>query len=140
MADNDSENASDWIEKVKSTGSISHLEPDNCPNGWATPSGDIFNVRGPDYLSTKVKIPGGEYLLKPLGFEWIKGTSKICQVLNNPNGRVRKALDEECAKDSEPFVWAFNLKWRTHRKSYCIYEHDNGKKSPNLQIHLNAPV
>ena len=52
-------------------------------------------VRGPDYLTTKVKIPAGDYLLKPLGFDWIKGSTKIGEVLKNPNRRVRKVIDDE---------------------------------------------
>jgi hypothetical protein len=52
------------------------LTPENCPNGWDIPPGDSFMVRGPEYLTNKVKVPGGEYLLKPLGFDWIKGAAK----------------------------------------------------------------
>lgn len=109
MAVPDGENGHAWIEKVKSEGALPFLHPENCPNGWATPSGDIFMVRGPDYLSDKVKIPGGEYLLKSLGFDWIKGPKKIGEVLNHPNHRVRKAIDEAISRGEKPFVWAFNL-------------------------------
>lgn len=109
MAAPDSENGNAWIEKVKSEGALPFLDPENCPNGWATPSGDVFMVRGPNYLSDKVKIPGGEYLLKPLGFDWIKGSKKIGEVLNHPNHRVRKAIDEAISRGEKPFVWAFNL-------------------------------
>ncbi|KAL5998016.1 hypothetical protein ACLOJK_008950 [Asimina triloba] len=98
-----------WIERVKSEGAIPLLEPDNCINGWATPPGDKFIVRGPEYFSARVKIPAGEYLLKSLGFDWVKATTKICEVLNNRNSRVRKALDDVSAKGKKPFVWAFNL-------------------------------
>ncbi|KAL2530051.1 hypothetical protein Fot_22657 [Forsythia ovata] len=99
-----------WIERVKSEGSVPLLEPDHCPNGWASPSGDVFLVRGPEYLKTKAKIPGGDYLLKPLGFDWIKGPTKISELLNNTKSRVRRALDDEISKDrKKPFVWAFNL-------------------------------
>ncbi|KAA8531421.1 hypothetical protein F0562_006226 [Nyssa sinensis] len=66
-------------------------------------------VRGPEYLSSKVKIPGGEYLLKPLGFDWIKGSTKISEILNNPKHRIRKALESEFPTGNKPFVWAFNL-------------------------------
>ncbi|XP_077229244.1 ENHANCED DISEASE RESISTANCE-like protein (DUF1336) [Tasmannia lanceolata] len=109
MAGCDVENEHEWIETVKSKGPIPLLEPDNCLNGWASPPADTFMVRGPDYFSTRVKIPGGEYLLKPLGFDWIKGATKISEVLNHPNSRVRKALDDELARGNKPFVWAFNL-------------------------------
>ncbi|XP_068661822.1 protein ENHANCED DISEASE RESISTANCE 2-like [Aristolochia californica] len=109
MASIDANSEHQWIERVKSGGAVPLLEPDNCSNGWATPSGDIFKVRGPEYLSTKVKIPGGEYLLKPLGFDWIRGPAKICEILNNPNSRVKKTMDDELAAGNKPFIWAFNL-------------------------------
>lgn len=109
MAVPDGETGTDWVETVKSGGAIPCLEPENCPHGWATPSGNSFMVRGPDYLLDRVKIPGGEYLLQPLGFDWIKGSVKICDVLKNPNHRVRKALDDAIARGGKPFVWAFNL-------------------------------
>lgn len=109
MANPDSENENGWIERVKEEGAIPLLEAENCPNGWASPPGDIFRVRGPEYFLTKVKIPGGEYLLKPLGFDWIKGPTKIYEVLKNPKNRVRKALDDEFPTGNKPCVWAFNL-------------------------------
>lgn len=98
-----------WIEKVRSEGAVPHFEPDNCPNGWACPPGDNFMVRGPEYFSTKGKIPAGEYLLKSIGFDWIKGSTKIGEVLNHPNSRVRKVIEHEFPKGDKPFVWAFNL-------------------------------
>ncbi|XXG44887.1 hypothetical protein AAC387_Pa02g0124 [Persea americana] len=107
MARDDVEN--EWIERVKSEGAVPLLEPDNCPNGWASPPGDKFMVRGPDYITTRVKIPGGDYLLKPLAFDWIKGPTKIGEVLKNPNSRVMKAIAAEFPTGKKPFVWAFNL-------------------------------
>ncbi|KAJ6690950.1 ENHANCED DISEASE RESISTANCE-RELATED [Salix koriyanagi] len=65
--------------------------------------GDYFMVRGPEYLTTKTKIPGGEYLLRPLGFDWIKGSTKIAEVLKNRKNRVRKAIDEEFPDGDKPF-------------------------------------
>uniref|UniRef100_A0A5B7B1B9 Protein ENHANCED DISEASE RESISTANCE 2 C-terminal domain-containing protein n=1 Tax=Davidia involucrata TaxID=16924 RepID=A0A5B7B1B9_DAVIN len=109
MANPDGENEQEWIKRVKSEGAVPLLEPDNCPNGWASPPGDIFMVRGPEYFSTRIKIPGGEYLLKPLGFDWIKGSVKILEILNNPKNYIRKALEDEFPTGDKPFVWAFNL-------------------------------
>ncbi|KAJ4968966.1 hypothetical protein NE237_015667 [Protea cynaroides] len=109
MASCNGNNQHEWIERVKSGGAVPLSEPDNCPNGWASPPGDKFMVRGPEYLSTRVKIPAGEYLLKPLGFDWIRGATKIVEVLNHPNSRIRKALQDDLPAGSKPFVWAFNL-------------------------------
>ncbi|KAM1030018.1 hypothetical protein ACFX14_033835 [Malus domestica] len=72
------------IERVRSEGAVPLLDPDNCRNGWASPPGYKFLVRGPDYLSTRVKVPTGEYLLKSLGFDWIRSSTKIGEVLKHP--------------------------------------------------------
>ncbi|MCD9638590.1 hypothetical protein HAX54_022650 [Datura stramonium] len=109
MATLDGDNESEWIKRVKSEGAIPLLDPDNCSNGWASPPGNSFMVRGPEYFSTKVKVPGGEFLLKPLGFDWIKGPKKISDLLNNPKHRIRRALQDETPTGCKPFFWAFNL-------------------------------
>eukprot|EP00249_Psilotum_nudum_P013144 c24177_g1_i1 orf=652-1578(+) len=102
---------SDWVKKLKHCGAVPLLDLSNCSNGWASPPGDSFQVRGSDYLTTKVKVPGGECSLKPLAFDWIKSSSKIYGVLRHPNSRVRKALQETCNLEGKraPFIWAFNL-------------------------------
>ncbi|XP_065868463.1 protein ENHANCED DISEASE RESISTANCE 2 [Euphorbia lathyris] len=99
----------EWIESIKSEGAVPFLELDDCSNGWASPPGEKFMVRGPDYFTTKVKVPANEYILKPLGFDWIKSSTKIGDVLRDPNSRVRKAMDHEFPSGDKPFVWAFNL-------------------------------
>lgn len=110
MANSSGSDSHEWIQRLKTEGTVPLLDPENCPNGWASPPGDKFMVRGPDYFSTKTKIKGGEYLLKPLGFDWIKCSTKTFEVLNNRNSRVRRAIDEEFSTcDTKPFVWAFNL-------------------------------
>uniref|UniRef100_A0A7C8Z1N7 Protein ENHANCED DISEASE RESISTANCE 2 C-terminal domain-containing protein n=1 Tax=Opuntia streptacantha TaxID=393608 RepID=A0A7C8Z1N7_OPUST len=109
MDKHDGEEESEWMRRVKSEGAVPYLEPDNCPKGWASPPGKIFMVRGPEYFTTRVKIPAGDYLLKPLGFDWIKGSSKIGNILKDRSYRVRKILDKEFQGKDKPFVWAFNL-------------------------------
>lgn len=109
MAVHDGNDEPEWMRRIKSEGAVPLLEPENCPNGWASPQGDIYKVRGPEYFTTKVKIPAGEYLLKPLGFDWIKSSSKISEILKDPNNRIRKVLDDEFPEGTRPFVWAFNL-------------------------------
>ncbi|KAM1456519.1 hypothetical protein ACFX2I_033810 [Malus domestica] len=84
----------EWIERVRSEGAVPLLDPDNCRNGWASPPGYKFLVRGPDYLSTRVKVSTGEYLLKSLGFDWIRSSTKIGEVLKHPSSRVKKAIGE----------------------------------------------
>ncbi|KAK3016959.1 hypothetical protein RJ639_007855 [Escallonia herrerae] len=58
LANSDGENAQKWIERVKSEDAVPLLNAENCPNCWASPPGDNFKVRGPEYFSTKAKIPG----------------------------------------------------------------------------------
>lgn len=113
MGNADGSNEPEWIERVRSEGAVPLLEPDNCPNGWACPPGDNFMVRGPEYFSTKVKIPGGKYLLKSLGFDWVKTSTKFGEVLSHRNNRVRKVVDNAFLTGEKPFVWAFNLQLPT---------------------------
>ena len=56
MASSNDEAEHQWIENLKSGGAVPCLAPESCPNGWATPPGDSFMVRGPEYLTNKVKI------------------------------------------------------------------------------------
>ena len=121
MASSNDEAEHQWIVNLKSGGAVPCLAPESCPNGWATPPGDSFMVRGPEYLTNKVKIPGGEYLMKPLGFDWIKGPAKICEILKDKNHRVRKAIDEEVSLGKQPFVWAFNLQLPKDNYSAIFY-------------------
>jgi hypothetical protein len=108
----------EWEEVVKSGGSVSFIDPNMEDSaGWLSPPGHSFQVRGPQYLTTKVKIAGSEPLFKPLAFDWLKSGSRIDSILEHPNSRVRSALDratatEEAAgvsKKKKPFVWAFHL-------------------------------
>ncbi|KAI4303225.1 hypothetical protein MLD38_038881 [Melastoma candidum] len=98
-----------WISKVKFEGVVPLLDSDDCSNGWTSPPGNKFMVRGPEYFSTRVKVPAGDYLLKPIGFDWIKSSVKISEVMKNPNSRIRKVLDSEFPEGGKPFIWAFNL-------------------------------
>ncbi|KAF8057214.1 hypothetical protein N665_1263s0010 [Sinapis alba] len=123
MAASGVETEPEWIKRVKSQGAVPCLKPDNsnCKNGWTTPSPDTFMVRGPHYFSDKVKVPAGGFLLKPLGFDWVKGPTKLSEILSYPNSRIRKAIDEEFQTEdtnaTKPFVWAFNLQL-PHKDNY----------------------
>ncbi|KAF2300252.1 hypothetical protein GH714_011020 [Hevea brasiliensis] len=70
----------EWRERIKSEGAVPLLEPDNCPNGWASPPADKFMV-----------------------------LQRSAEILKNPNSRVRKVIDDEFPTHDKPFVWAFNL-------------------------------
>lgn len=112
----------EWIKRVKSEGAVPCLKPDSrdSKNSWTTPSPNTFMVRGPHYFSDKVKVPAGEFLLKPLGFDWVKGPTKLSEILSYPSSRIRKAIDEEFQTEDDaakPFVWAFNLQL-PHKDNY----------------------
>ncbi|CAJ2679087.1 hypothetical protein L195_g009345 [Trifolium pratense] len=113
MAGSEDQTKSEWIDRIRSEGAIPFLDSDKCSNGWASPPGDAFMVRGPEYFTTKVKIPAGDYLLKPLGFDWITSSTKIGEILKHPNSRVRKVIENEFPDGDRPFVWAFNLQLPT---------------------------
>ncbi|KAL1361886.1 hypothetical protein HN51_010199 [Arachis hypogaea] len=119
MAKRGGEKKCGWIERIKSEGAVPYLESDNSSNCWFTPPGSAFKVRGSDYLRTKVKIPGGDYLLQPIGFDWVRGSVKINEILRNRNNIVRKIIEEEFPdSDNRPFIWAFNLQLPT-KDNYC---------------------
>ncbi|KAA0067659.1 hypothetical protein IC582_012991 [Cucumis melo] len=100
----------EWIERVRSGGTIPLRGVDgNYSNCWSSPHGDKFLVRGPEYFSTKEKVPAGESLLKPLGFDWIRSSAKIGEILSHPNSRVQKVIKDSFPTGPRPFIWAFNL-------------------------------
>lgn len=100
----------EWIERVRSGGTVPFVdEDDNCSNCWSSPHGDKFLVRGPEYFSTKEKVPAGESLLKPLGFDWIRSSAKIGEILNHPNSRIQKTIKDSFPTGPKPFIWAFNI-------------------------------
>jgi len=104
------EEVEEWMVQLKNGGSISCTDAGENASGWSSLPGDCFTVRGPRYLADKVKIPGGDCLLKPLAFEWLKSGSRIDSVLENPNHRVTAALGRASkVGKGDPFVWAFNL-------------------------------
>lgn len=101
----------DWIQRLRSEGSVPMQTPEECVAGWASPPGHNFVVRGPDYFATKAKVPAGDWLLRPLAFDWIKSSSKIQDVLRHPNCRVNAAMQKVCnsGNGNSPFILAINL-------------------------------
>lgn len=102
----------DWKVSVRNGGSLHQVSLDNGANGWASPPGDFFNVRGLHYFSKKQKVPAGESLLQPLGVDWLKSHSKLDHVLSRGDNRVMQALRAAQAKKNAPlkaFIFAINL-------------------------------
>ncbi|KAL6501890.1 hypothetical protein OROGR_027023 [Orobanche gracilis] len=97
----------DWREEAISGGSLKHVELHTGSNGWASPPGELFCVRGPNYFTKKAKIPAGEWLLNPAGVDWLRSNAKLDHVLARPDNRVMKAL--RSSNSSKTFIVAINL-------------------------------
>ncbi|XP_073288063.1 protein ENHANCED DISEASE RESISTANCE 2-like [Primulina huaijiensis] len=103
-------NFDEWREEAINGGSLKHVDLHNGSNGWASPPGDVFSVRGPNYFTKKGKVPAGEWLLNPAGVDWLRSNAKLDHVLARPDNRVMNAL--RCSKNyeqSKTFVIAINL-------------------------------
>ncbi|XVE53502.1 hypothetical protein DITRI_Ditri03aG0008300 [Diplodiscus trichospermus] len=101
----------DWMAESINGGSLRQVDLDNGTNGWASPPGDLFCLRSKNYLTKRQKSPAGDYLLAPLGMDWLKSTSKLDNVLARPDNRMSNALKEaqsQC-KSLKSFVFAVNL-------------------------------
>ncbi|MCD7468964.1 hypothetical protein HAX54_007533 [Datura stramonium] len=101
----------DWREEVIVGGSLKCVDLNNGTNGWASPPGDLFNLRGQNYFTKRTKMPSGEWLLQPAGVDWLRSNSKLDHVLARNDNRVMHALKKshsqgECLKT---FVLAVNL-------------------------------
>ncbi|KAL2236136.1 protein ENHANCED DISEASE RESISTANCE 2-like [Sesamum indicum] len=97
----------DWREEVINGGSLKHVDLHTGSNGWASPPGEIFSLRGPDYLTGKAKIPSGDWLLNPAGVDWLRSNAKLDHVLARPDNRVMNALRR--SKNAKTFLVAINL-------------------------------
>ncbi|KAI3468383.1 hypothetical protein Pfo_025046 [Paulownia fortunei] len=101
----------DWREEAISSGSLKHVDLHTGSNGWASPPGELFSLRGPNYLTKKAKTPAGEWLLNPAGVDWLRSNAKLDHVLARPDNRVMNALRSSkcCEKSSKTFIIAINL-------------------------------
>ncbi|KAB2049781.1 hypothetical protein ES319_A13G200900v1 [Gossypium barbadense] len=101
----------DWITDSINGGSLRHVDLDTGTNGWASPPGNLFSLRSLNYLTKRQKAPAGDYLLSPLGMDWLKSTTKLDNVLARPDNRVSHALKkaQSQGKSMKSFVFAVNL-------------------------------
>ncbi|KAL0393903.1 UNVERIFIED_CONTAM: hypothetical protein Slati_4356500 [Sesamum latifolium] len=101
----------EWREEAINGGSLKHVDLHTGSNGWASPPGDLFSLRGPNYFTKKAKIPAGEWLLNPAGVDWLRSNAKLDHVLARPDNRVMNALrsSQNCEKSSKTFIVAVNL-------------------------------
>lgn len=80
-------------------------------NAWSPPLGNVFSVRGANYFSKKQKVPSGESMMKPLGMDWLRSSSRLDHVLARSDNRAMAALRpaQGKAKALKAFVFAVNL-------------------------------
>lgn len=101
----------DWKEQVRKSGPLREVNPDKGVDGWSSPVGDVFSVRGADYFSKRQKIPSGEWMMKPLGMDWLRSSARLDHVLARPDNRamatLRRAQGE--GRALKAFVFAVNL-------------------------------
>ncbi|KAE8718915.1 Eukaryotic aspartyl protease family protein [Hibiscus syriacus] len=101
----------DWIAESINGGLLPNVDADNGINGWASPHGDLFSLRSVNYLTKRQKSSAGDYLLSPVGMDWLKSTSKLENVLARPDNRISQALRkaQSQGKSMKSFVFAVNL-------------------------------
>ncbi|XP_057959719.1 protein ENHANCED DISEASE RESISTANCE 2-like [Malania oleifera] len=121
----------DWREEAINGGSLRHVDLHTGSNGWASPPGDLFFLRGKHYLSKKQKYPSGDWLLKPAGVDWLRASSKLDNVLGRPDNRVvhalRKAQTQAQTQAHKTFIVAVNLQvpGRDHHSAVFYFATDD---------------
>ncbi|GAU27059.1 hypothetical protein TSUD_314210 [Trifolium subterraneum] len=106
-----STDSSHWTTETINGGSLRHVDLNTGTNGWASPPGDVFNLRSQSYFTKRQKSPAGDYLLSPVGMDWLKSSTKLDNVLNRSDNRVSNALKEAQSngKSLKSFIFAVNL-------------------------------
>lgn len=128
----------DWRQEAVNGGSLKHVDLINGSNGWASPPGDLFSLRGPSYFTKKTKIPSGNWLLQPAGVDWLRSNSKLDHILARPDNRVMNSLKSSNlhGKSMKTFLIAVNLQvpGRDHHSAvfYFATKDDEGLQPGSL--------
>ncbi|KAG6471537.1 protein ENHANCED DISEASE RESISTANCE 2-like [Zingiber officinale] len=101
----------DWRREAIEGGSLRHVDLHKGVNGWASPPGDFFRLRGPDYFSSRQKYPSGEWLLRPAGVDWLRSANRLDNVVGRRDNRIATALRRahSLGRARKAFVVAVNL-------------------------------
>ncbi|MQL82277.1 hypothetical protein Taro_014744 [Colocasia esculenta] len=101
----------DWRTEAIDGGSLQHVDLHTGSNGWASPPGGLFSLRGKNYFSRRQKCPSGDWLLLPAGVDWLRSPSRLDDVLGRPDNRVMGALRRAQAMGAsrKAFLFAVNL-------------------------------
>ncbi|KAI7743437.1 hypothetical protein M8C21_011288 [Ambrosia artemisiifolia] len=121
-----SDEHTDWKQESINGGSLKHVHLDTGSNGWASPPGHLFSLRGPNYFTKKTKIPSGPYLLHPAGVDWLRSASKLDHVLSRADNRVIHALSKK-QTPNKSFILAVNLQvpGREHHSAVFYFATDD---------------
>ncbi|XP_072953406.1 protein ENHANCED DISEASE RESISTANCE 2-like isoform X3 [Typha angustifolia] len=106
------ESLMDWRQVAINGGSLGHVDLQTGSNGWASPPGDLFQLRSEGYFSTsrRKKSPSGDWLLLPAGVDWLRSASRLDHVLCRPDNRVASAFRRRQRRGkASPFLVAVNL-------------------------------
>ncbi|PKA57510.1 hypothetical protein AXF42_Ash020754 [Apostasia shenzhenica] len=100
-----------WRQEVINGGSLRHVDLHAGSNGWASPPGDLFSLRGPHYFSRRLKVPSGCWTLQPAGVDWLRSPHRLDNVLGRPDNRVSAALRraQSLGRSLKSFILAVNL-------------------------------
>lgn len=102
----------DWLRESIHGGSLRRVDLHTGSNGWASPPGDLFSLRGENYLSgRRSKSPAGPYLLHPAGVDWLRSSSRLDDVLSRPDNRISSSLRRarSLGLSLKSFLFAVNL-------------------------------
>ncbi|CAL9751585.1 unnamed protein product [Musa acuminata subsp. burmannicoides] len=101
----------DWRQEVIDSGSLRRVDLHTGSNGWASPPGDLFALRGRQYFSHRQKAPSGDWLLNPAGVDWLRSPSRLDNVLGRSDNRVAAALRRarSLGRAQKTFLFAVNL-------------------------------
>ncbi|KAF0894549.1 hypothetical protein E2562_001852 [Oryza meyeriana var. granulata] len=117
MSPTEAEQQRSWREEAVYAGSLRQVDLERGTNGWASPPGDLFNLRARGYFSgggggRRGKAPSAaEWLLRPAGVDWLRSHSRLDHVLAREDNRVAAAFRRaRLRKDpSAHFLLAVNL-------------------------------
>ncbi|KAF9616312.1 hypothetical protein IFM89_029088 [Coptis chinensis] len=101
-----------WREEAINGGSLKHVDLLTGTNGWASPPGDLFTLRGKNFLTkNKQKTPSGDWLLKPAGVDWLRSVNKLDNILARGDNRIQNSLNKahKLGKNLKTFIFAVNL-------------------------------
>ncbi|XP_068643043.1 protein ENHANCED DISEASE RESISTANCE 2-like [Aristolochia californica] len=101
----------DWLREAIGGGSLRRVDLHTGTNGWASPPGDLFHLRGKNFFTKKEKVPSGDWLLQPAGVDWLRSPTKLDNILARPDNRIACALRKSQAfgKSLKSFIFAVNL-------------------------------